>query len=310
MAISSAPVTRMAVWVMSMDQPTTRRDQATDASPFWAYLRRFWDNITHDEGSFNRMMSDDAVYSDGPQPTKRRLASDPSAAATSAAGRRHSTAKPGDLASGEAAAPASAPALSGEPLSGEPQSGDARVRANARSLGQLVRSIRISRGMSIEGLAKAAGVSAGGISQIERGVGNPAFTTLMKIADGMQVPAGSFLQSDQEPQGLVVRKEHRKRLVPSEGLIYELLTPDLNRRLEVLRVQIAPGFDNSERPFVHEGEECVHMLEGELFIYIGGDEYHLEEGDSITYDPTVPHWYRNPFPRPTLGFGVITPPGF
>jgi len=187
---------------------------------------------------------------------------------------------------------------------------DGKAQPDSRSLGQLVRSIRVNRGISIKALAKTAGVSAGSISQIERGVGNPAITTLMKIAHGMQVPVGSFLQTDQEPQGLVVRKEHRKRLVPSEGLVYELLTPDLQRRLEVLRVQIAPGFDNSERPFVHDGEECVHMLEGELLIYIGGDEYHLEEGDSITYDPTVPHWYRNPFSRPTIGFGVITPPGF
>jgi len=192
----------------------------------------------------------------------------------------------------------------------EPMTGEAKARADTRSLGQLVRSIRISRGMSIEGLAKAAGVSAGGISQIERGVGNPAFTTLVKIAYGMQVPVGSFLQTDQEPPGLVVRKENRKRLVPSEGLIYELLTPDLNRQLEVLRVQIARDFDNSERPFVHEGEECVHMLEGELLIYIGGDEYHLEEGDSITYDPTVPHWYRNPFAQPGIIFSAITPPSF
>jgi transcriptional regulator with XRE-family HTH domain len=205
---------------------------------------------------------------------------------------------------------ASGSGLASRPDGDQPLSADDRARADARSLGQLVRSIRISRGMSIEGLAKAAGVSAGGISQIERGAGNPAITTLMKIAQGMQVPVGSFLQADQEPQGLLVRKENRKRLVPSEGLIYELLTPDLKRRLEVLRVQIAPGFDNSERPFTHEGEECVHLLEGELLIYIGGTEYHLEEGDSITYDPAVPHWYRNPFSRPSLGFGVITPPGF
>jgi transcriptional regulator with XRE-family HTH domain len=205
---------------------------------------------------------------------------------------------------------ASGPGLASRPDGDQPLSADDRARADARSLGQLVRSIRISRGMSIEGLAKAAGVSAGGISQIERGAGNPAITTLMKIAQGMQVPVGSFLQADQEPQGLLVRKENRKRLVPSEGLIYELLTPDLKRRLEVLRVQIAPGFDNSERPFTHEGEECVHLLEGELLIYIGGTEYHLEEGDSITYDPAVPHWYRTPFSRPSLGFGVITPPGF
>jgi transcriptional regulator with XRE-family HTH domain len=192
----------------------------------------------------------------------------------------------------------------------EPLTADAKARADARSLGRLVRSIRVSRGMSIEGLAKVAGVSAGGISQIERGVGNPAFTTLVKMAYGMQVPVGSFLRTDQEEVGLVVRKDRRKRLVPSEGLIYELLTPDLQRRLEVLRVQIACGFDNTQRPFVHDGEECVHMLEGELLIYIDGDEYHLEEGDSITYDPSVPHWYRNPFPRPGIIFSAITPPSF
>jgi transcriptional regulator with XRE-family HTH domain len=192
-----------------------------------------------------------------------------------------------------------------------PLTADARARADARALGRLVRSIRVSRGMSIEGLAKVAGVSAGGISQIERGAGNPAFTTLVKMAYGMGVPVGSFLRTDQEEVGLVVRRDRRKRLAPrEEGLVYELLTPDLRRRLEVLRVQVACGFDNSERPFVHEGEECVHLLEGELLIYIDGDEYHLAEGDSITYDPTVPHWYRNPFARPGIILSAITPPSF
>ena len=192
----------------------------------------------------------------------------------------------------------------------DPMSADDRARADARSLGRLVRSIRVGHGMSIEGLAKVAGVSAGGISQIERGVGNPAFTTLVKMAYGMGVPVGSFMRTDQEEVGLVVRKDRRKRLVAREGLIYELLTPDLQRRLEVLRVQMACGFDNTERPFVHEGEECVHMVEGELLIYIDGDEYHLEEGDTITYDPTSPHWYRNPFSRPAVIFSAVTPPSF
>jgi transcriptional regulator with XRE-family HTH domain len=190
-------------------------------------------------------------------------------------------------------------------------SADDKARADARALGRLVRAIRVSHGMSIEALAKVAGVSAGGISQIERGVGNPAFTTLVKMAYGMGVPVGSFLRTDQEGIGLVVRKDRRKRLMPSEeGLVYELLTPDLQRRLEMIRAQIAVGFDNSERPFVHEGEECVHLLDGELLIYIDGDEYHLTEGDSITYDPMVPHWYRNPFGQPGIIISAITPPSF
>jgi transcriptional regulator with XRE-family HTH domain len=245
-----------------------------------------------------------ATAAEGPRAAGRKAA----------AGQRDAAPSP---AGDDATAPGGLPDLQEDPalaedpvLAEEPLSADAKARADARSLGRLVRSIRVSRGMSIEGLAKVAGVSAGGISQIERGVGNPAFTTLVKMAYGMRVPVGSFLRTDQQEIGLVVRKDRRKRLVPSEGLIYELLTPDLQRRLEVLRVQIACGFDNSERPFVHEGEECVHLLDGELLIYIDGDEYHLEEGDSITYDPTVPHWYRNPFSRPGIIFSAVTPPSF
>jgi transcriptional regulator with XRE-family HTH domain len=254
------------------------------------------------------MNRQDSVTAKGARPAGRKPYRRRETAASSADGAQPDDEAPApreNTAPAEEARLADGPAVPDGPLTA-----DAKARADARSLGQLVRSIRVSRGMSIESLAKLAGVSAGGISQIERGVGNPAFTTLVKMAYGMQVPVGSFLQSDQEETGLVVRKDHRKRLVPSEGLIYELLTPDLQRRLEVLRVQIALGFDNSERPFVHEGEECVHMLEGELLVYLGGDEYHLEEGDSITFDPTTPHWYRNPFSRPGIIFSAVTPPSF
>lgn len=187
---------------------------------------------------------------------------------------------------------------------------EAKARSDSVALGRLVRSLRVERGMSVGTLSEAAGVSAGGISQIERGLGNPSFITLVKLAYGMGVPVGSFLRTDTEVSGLVVRANQRKRLVPSEGLVYELLTPDLNRRLEVLRVQIACGFDNSEQPFVHEGEECVHLLAGRLLIYLDGDEYRLERGDSITYNPSIPHWYKNPFSRPGIIISSVTPPSF
>lgn len=187
-------------------------------------------------------------------------------------------------------------------------------------LGRILHEVRHERGLSLEALSERAGVSVGSISQIERGLGNPAFTTLVKLAYGIGVPIGRFLRSDADDDTdadlnitgstRVVRSHRRKRLVPSYGLVYELLTPDLNRRLEMLRIQIACGFDNSERPFVHEGEECVHLLSGTLLISIDGDEYRLESGDSITYDPTVPHWYRNPFTEPGIVLSAITPPSF
>ena len=50
-------------------------------------------------------------------------------------------------------------------------------------LGQVLRETRIAAHLSVEGLAAAAGVSAGLISQLERGRGNPSFLTLRRLAD-------------------------------------------------------------------------------------------------------------------------------
>src|ERR1700678_969535 len=146
-----------------------------------------------------------------------------------------------------------------------PGSGDVVV------LGRVLRETRVAAQFSVEALAATAGVSAGLISQLERGRGNPSFLTLRRLATALQVPLGHFLQGPETGQ-MVVRADRRKRLrLPTEpGLVYELLTPGLGGSLEVLRSQIPLGFDNRDDPFRHTGEECVHLLSGTLQIGIGG----------------------------------------
>jgi transcriptional regulator with XRE-family HTH domain len=178
-------------------------------------------------------------------------------------------------------------------------------------LGRVLRETRVAAQLSVEALAASAGVSAGSISQLERGRGNPSFLTLRRLAAALDVPLGHFLQGP-ETGPMVVRADQRKRLrVPAEhGLVYELLTPDLGGTLEVLRSQIPPGFDNRERPFQHAGEECVHLLSGTLRVGIGGRRFELDEGDSVTYDSSVPHYWVNAADTVAVIIGAVTPPSF
>jgi len=178
-------------------------------------------------------------------------------------------------------------------------------------LGRVLHETRLAAHLSVEALAAAAGVSAGSISQLERGRGNPSFLTLRRLAATLQVPLGHFLQGP-ETGPMVVRADRRKHLrLPTEpGLVYELLTPDLGGELEVLRSQIPPGFDNRERPFRHAGQECVHLLSGTLQVGIGSRRFELAEGDSITYDSSVPHYWMNVSGAVAEIIGAVTPPSF
>jgi transcriptional regulator with XRE-family HTH domain len=179
-------------------------------------------------------------------------------------------------------------------------------------VGAMVRKLRRERNLSLEALASAAGLSTGSISQVERGIGNPSFGTLLKLAYTLQVPLGTFLSDPEAPvEHRLVRKHERKRLeLPGAGLTYELLTPDLQRDLQLLHTRMPPGFDGAGQPFRHPGEECQHVLSGRLEIFIGDERYELTEGDSITYDSNLPHWYRNPSGEWAVFIGAVTPPSF
>ncbi len=179
------------------------------------------------------------------------------------------------------------------------------------ALGRTLRAARKAQSLTVGALSERAKVSSGLISQLERGHGNPAFLTLSRLAEALRVPLGHFLQGANDTDQMVVRADRRKKLVlPEDHLVYELLTPGLGGALEVLRTQVPAGWTNQERPFSHHGEECVHLLEGTLEVTVGTAFFVLGEGDSITYDSSVPHWWHNTAETDALIIGSVTPPSF
>jgi transcriptional regulator with XRE-family HTH domain len=171
-------------------------------------------------------------------------------------------------------------------------------------LGARISRLRTEQGMSMSVLASKAGVSAALISQIEGGTGNPSYTTLVKVAHALEVPVTDFftLADDDFRWGVVRKDERRALMLAGSDLIYELLTPTTRGRLSVVQSQVPPGWTNESTPFQHEGEEWTMVVEGEFFVTVGKAQHHLRAGDSITYDPTEPHWGRT---GPNAGATVL-----
>ncbi|AZT94513.1 XRE family transcriptional regulator [Brevibacterium sp. BDJS002] len=180
-------------------------------------------------------------------------------------------------------------------------------------MGALIRRLRESAGMTLTDLSRVAGVSQGLLSQIERGRGNPAYLTLLKIAKAFDVPVGRFFDSGGEPaDNRVVRADKRRQLqVTDRGLVYELLTPTMNGQLLVLKARIPAGYSNESVPFNHHrAEECLFVLEGTCYFQVGEDGYTLDAGDSITYQGDQPHWFRVVGDAEAVIIATMTPPVF
>ena len=184
--------------------------------------------------------------------------------------------------------------------------------SNLNAIGEQLHEKRTSLNMSVQALADASGISTGMISQIERGLANPSINTISKLASALDLQLGIFFEPrPQTDQELVVRKDQRRRIgIPDPNFVYELLVPDLNRTLEFVWVESAPGTSTENSPFQHEGEECGLILQGTLEVHLGDEVFVLEAGDSIIFDSSKPHWYRNIGSERVLSVWAVTPPTF
>ncbi len=83
------------------------------------------------------------------------------------------------------------------------------------ALGQAVRRHRHAKGLTIEALARKAGMSTGHLGRIERGHGNLRWDTLRALASALDIPRSVLLRLDPSVEAMLARHEER-RLTPEE----------------------------------------------------------------------------------------------
>ena len=198
------------------------------------------------------------------------------------------------------------------PASTAPTAGSERPPLTVQAVGKEIKRLRKVRGRTLEQLASGAGVSAGLLSQVERGQGNPSFNTLVQVAHALGIPVARLMAGEQLSSP-VVRREDRRQLNLGGNdhlVLMELLTSRLDSALEAIRIVAEPGYSSEDTPFVHDGEEFGIVLEGTHAVNVGGAHYVLQAGDSISYSSTIPHWYENPGDVTSVSLWVVTPPSF
>lgn len=174
--------------------------------------------------------------------------------------------------------------------------------------GQRFRRLRTRRGLSLAQVARVTGVSVGFLSALERGQMRASISTLRRIARFYRTNILSFFQAAGENPRLV-RPEQRKILQTESGVRMELLAWG-NTVMEPHLFRVKPGGGSGES-YSHEGEEFLHVLRGQFEIWLNSDEhYRLKQGDSLYFESSTPHRWRNPGRSETWLLWINTPPTF
>jgi DNA-binding transcriptional MerR regulator/mannose-6-phosphate isomerase-like protein (cupin superfamily) len=177
----------------------------------------------------------------------------------------------------------------------------------AAAIGTRLRQLRSRRGLSLARVAKAAGISVGFLSAIERSQMSASVGTLRRLARFYKTNILDFYDPAESRSGLV-RPNGRKVLEAGPGVRMELLAWG-NTAMEPHLFRIAPKAGSGES-YTHAGEEFLLVLRGELQLGLNGDEYRLRSGDSFYFESATPHHWRNPGRSETWVLWVNTPPTF
>jgi DNA-binding transcriptional MerR regulator/quercetin dioxygenase-like cupin family protein len=174
--------------------------------------------------------------------------------------------------------------------------------------GQRFRRLRTRRGLSLAQVARATKVSVGFLSALERGQMRSSISTLRRIARFYRTNILSLFETAAENPRLV-RPNQRKILETTPGVRMELLAWG-QTAMEPHLFRIKPGGGSGES-YSHEGEEFLHILRGEFEIWLNSKEhYRLKPGDSLYFESSTPHRWRNPGRSETWLLWVNTPPTF
>ena len=184
-------------------------------------------------------------------------------------------------------------------------------------LGARLRTVRQQRGFSLQHIAEGAGLSKSFVSLVERGQSAASIGALQRICAVLNVPVWALLDDEAvdaggdrpaEPVAIIRAKDRKVRRYPDTNTDISLLTPDLNRKFEVLLSVLHPGEGYGEEAYTHRGEEFGLVLSGTYEVTVADTAYVLQQGDSIYFASHVPHRTRALGDEPVTTLWVVTPP--
>ena len=162
-------------------------------------------------------------------------------------------------------------------------------------VGERIIKIREEKDLTLEEISKLTGFDVAFLSKIENKEVQPQLGTMIKLSKALDSAFGRLVSGVGDKLYSITRKNEQRTISRSTSkkskkkvYTYKSLAPDVQgRHMEAFLVQLEE--DPDKETSLHEGEEFIFVLDGEVVLEIGEDKFVLEPGDSAYYLSTTAH---------------------
>jgi len=157
------------------------------------------------------------------------------------------------------------------------------------NVGQKLRNLRKIRDISLQQLAEETGMSYSYLSGLENEKYSISIVNLQRLARYFNVDLIQFLDT-RDVDTIVVRKGEEQNHMAADGIVYNVITSNRGKNLQVSQVTLPPNAPSERNIHKHsKGQELIIAMEGEVIVMVESSRYQLREGDLVIFDSDVEH---------------------
>ena len=164
-------------------------------------------------------------------------------------------------------------------------------------VGATLQKLRLKRGLTLDDLSRAAGVSKSMLSQIEREKANPTIAVAWRLANALGVGIEELLSSEKPEQDVIhVLEPHETPTLPGvhAGYVLRILGPmELAGKYEWYELTLAPEGALVSNPHDPGTTEYLTLLNGTAEVEVDGVTKKLKAGGTARYQADRSHAIRN-----------------
>ncbi|WP_420477095.1 helix-turn-helix domain-containing protein [Noviherbaspirillum sp. ST9] len=164
-------------------------------------------------------------------------------------------------------------------------------------VGATLQKLRLKRGLTLDDLSRAAGVSKSMLSQIEREKANPTIAVAWRLANALGIGIEELLSSEKpEPEAIHVLEPHETPTLPGAhaGYVLRILGPmELAGKYEWYELTLAPEGALVSNPHDPGTTEYLTLLNGTAEVEVDGVTKKLKAGGTARYQADRSHAIRN-----------------
>ncbi|BCJ42787.1 hypothetical protein GCM10010168_04730 [Actinoplanes ianthinogenes] len=174
-------------------------------------------------------------------------------------------------------------------------------------IGPRLRHIRQERGLTLEALATATGLSVSTLSRLESGKRRPTLDLLIPLARTHRLALDHLIGAPPTGDPRAHLTPHRTAPRTRNASVIVPLTT-YPARLQAFKQILGPT-PGPHDLVAHPGHAWFYVLSGTVRLRLGPTERLLSPGDTADFDTTEPHWFGPATPTPAEVLHLYGPHG-